>query len=107
MINLVPNSLLLADWFADATHDMDHDQRFVLLLVAMGCVTGIICTLATFILHTINSVHRRRIEAEMKREMLDRGMGADDIAKIIEAASPPEDGTQRWIASWAKKSKSA
>lgn len=107
MIGALTNNLLLADWFTDATHDMDHDQRFVLLLVAIGCATGIICTLSMFILHTINSIHRRRIEAEMKREMLDRGMSADEIAKIIEAASPPEDGTQRWIASWAKKSKSA
>jgi hypothetical protein len=43
------------------------------------------------------------VEAEMKRDMIERGMSADEIAKIIEAASPPEDGTQRWIASWARK----
>jgi len=106
-MNALMNNLLLADLITDATRDMDHDQRFVLLLVVIGCATGIICTLAMFILHTINSIHRRRIEADMKREMIDRGLGADDIAKIIEAASPPEDGTQRWIASWAKRSKSA
>ncbi|HEY2760335.1 MAG TPA: hypothetical protein VGI75_06320 [Pirellulales bacterium] len=101
------NDLLLADWLADATRDMDHDQRFALMIVVIGCATGIICALSTFVLHTINSIHRRRVEADLKREMLDRGMGADDIAKIIEAAAPPEDGTQRWIASWARKPKSA
>ena len=39
----------------------------------------------------------------MKREMIERGMSADEITKVIEAAMPPEDATQRWIASWAKK----
>jgi hypothetical protein len=107
MTNALMNNLLLADWFTDITRDMDHDQRFVLLIVVIGCVTGIICVLAMFILHTINSMHRRRIEAEMKREMIDRGMSANDIATIIEASAPPEDGTQRWIASWGKRSKSA
>jgi hypothetical protein len=35
--------------------------------------------------------------------MLDRGMSADEIAKIIESAMPPEDACERVIASWAKK----
>jgi hypothetical protein len=41
----------------------------------------------------------------MKRDMIERGMSADEITKVIEAAMPPEDATQRWIASWAKKCK--
>ena len=107
MSSLLMNNLLLADWFSDVTRDMDHDQRFVVLIVVIGCVTGIICTVTMFALHTVNSIHRRRIEAEMKRDMIDRGMSAADIATIIEASAPPEDGTQRWIASWGKRSKSA
>jgi hypothetical protein len=107
MTGALMSHLLLADWVTDATRDMDHDQRFALTIVVIGCATGIICALSMFILHTINSIHRRRVEADLKREMLDRGMSADEIAKIIEAAAPPEDGTQRWIASWARKPKSA
>jgi hypothetical protein len=30
-------------------------------------------------------------------------MSADEIEKIIESAAPPEDATQRLIASWANK----
>jgi hypothetical protein len=40
---------------------------------------------------------------ELKRDMIDRGMSAEEIAKIIESATPPEDATQRLIASWARK----
>ncbi len=74
--------------------------------MGIGCATGVICTIVVFVSGTIKSIHERRLEVEMKREMIERGMSADEIAKIIEAAPPLEDGTQRWIASWAKKPKS-
>src|SRR4051794_14538742 len=106
MSTLLLNNLLLADILDDAITNMSPDNQFVLILVAMGCVTGVICTITMFVLHMVNSIHRRRIEAEMKRDMIDRGMSAADIATIIEASAPPEDGTQRWIASWGKRSKS-
>jgi hypothetical protein len=92
---------LSAEW-AEWSSGFEPEQRFVLLIVGIGCVTGIILGLAGILSGTMSSVHRRRIEADMKRDMLERGMSADEIAKIIEAASPPEDATQRWIASWAK-----
>ena len=85
--------------------DLDPNKRFTLITVVFGCATGVICTIVVFVSGTINSIHRRRVEADMKREMIERGMSADEIAKIIESASPPEDGTQRWIASWAKSKK--
>jgi hypothetical protein len=78
-------------------------QRFVVIIVAIGCATGLLLGTFGLISSAINSVHRRRAEMELKREMIDRGMSADEIAKVIESAAPPEDGTQRWIASWAKK----
>jgi hypothetical protein len=37
--------------------------------------------------------------------MLDRGMTADEIAKVIESATPPEMGFDRWVASWCKNKK--
>ncbi len=94
---------LLADWATNTIFDLDPGKRFTLIVVMVGCATGVVCTLITFISTTINSIHHRRVEADMKREMIERGMSADEITKIIEAAMPPEDATQRWIASWAKK----
>jgi hypothetical protein len=96
---------LFADWATTALSQLDPGQRFALIVVIVGCATGVLCTLVVSITGTISSVHHRRLEADMKREMIDRGMSADEIAKVIEAAMPPEDATQRWIASWAKTKK--
>jgi hypothetical protein len=82
---------------------IDADKRFVLLIIAIGCGTGIILGTFGILSGVFNSLHRRRVETDLKREMIDRGMSADEIAKIIESAMPPEDATQRLIASWAKK----
>jgi hypothetical protein len=94
---------ILADWATSALSDLDPNKRFSLIVVVVGCATGVICTLVVFISSTINSIHHRRVETDMKREMIERGMSADEITKVIEAAMPPEDAAQRWIASWAKK----
>jgi hypothetical protein len=82
---------------------IDADKRFVLLIIAIGCGTGIILGTFGILSSAFNSLHRRRVETDLKRDMIDRGMSADEIAKIIESAMPPEDATQRLIASWAKK----
>ena len=47
---------------------------FVVVLTAI-VVSGIV----------INSVHRRRTETDLKRELLERGMSADEIATVIRA----------------------
>jgi hypothetical protein len=99
-LNRIP---LLADWATSALDNLNPNNRFALIVVVVGCATGVICTLVVCVSGTINSIHHRRVEAEMKRDMIERGMSADEIAKVIEAAMPPEDATQRWIASWAKK----
>ena len=82
---------------------LEQGQRFVLMIVALGCATAVILGTLGILSSAINSAHRRRAEMELKREMIDRGMSADEIAKVIESAAPPEDATQRWIASWARK----
>jgi hypothetical protein len=97
--------VILADWWTSMFSDLDPSKRFALIVVVVGCATGVLCTLVGCISGTINSIHHRRVEADMKRDMIERGMSADEITKIIEAAMPPEDATQRWIASWAKKCK--
>ena len=97
---------LLGDWATSAVSELEPGQRFALIVVVVGCATGVLCTLVGCISSTINSIHHRRVEADMKRDMIERGLSADEITKIIEAAMPPEDATQRWIASWAKTKKS-
>jgi hypothetical protein len=93
------------DPWADMFFGLDPDKRFVLLLIVIGCSLALVITFAAIISSTLGSIHRRRAEMDLKREMIDRGMSADEIAKVIEAATPPEDATQRLIASWARKKK--
>jgi|RhiMethySRZTD1v2_1073278.scaffolds.fasta_scaffold2846812_1 hypothetical protein len=90
------------DVWTDTFFGIDAKERFPLIIIIVGCATGVICTAIVFLSNTITSIHRRRLEVEMKREMIERGMSAEEIATIIEAAPPLEDGTQRWIASWGK-----
>lgn len=97
--------LCVADSWTNLLSGLDPDKRFALIIVLIGCATGVLCTVVVFVSSTITAIHYRRVEADMKREMIERGLSADEITKIIEAASPPEDATQRWIASWANKKK--
>jgi hypothetical protein len=82
---------------------IDADERFVLLIIAIGCGTGIILGTFGILSGAINTIHRRRAEMDLKRDMIERGMSADEIARIIECAAPPDEATERLIASWAKK----
>ena len=91
------------DKWSEVLFGIGADERFPLIVVVVGCATGIICTAIVLLSSTITSIHRRRLEVELKREMIERGMSADEIATVIEAAPPLEDGHQRWIASWGKQ----
>ena len=92
-----------ASLWSTALDGIDADKRFVLFIIGIGCGTGIILGTLGILSGAITSVYRRRAEMDLKRDMIDRGMSADEIAKVIESATPPEDATQRLIASWAKK----
>jgi hypothetical protein len=93
------------DVWKDTFLGLEQGQRFVVILVAIGCFTGIIITLGGIIAGVSNSLHRRRSEFDLKRDMLDRGMSAAEIAQVVESATPPEDGLGRWLATWGKQKK--
>jgi hypothetical protein len=105
MTNVV-NGWLLAetnDPWRDAFLGIEAGERFPLLVIVIGCATAIIISLAGITAGVLNAMHRRRIEEGLKRDLIDRGMSADEIVKIVEAAPPPEDAAGRWVASWCKK----
>ena len=92
-------------WAGSIFSGLDPNMRFAALLTALGCATGIIITFGTFLYCALDAAHRRRTEANLKRDMLDRGMSVDEVVKVIEAAAPPEDVTSRWVDSWCKRRK--
>ena len=79
----------------------DGDQRFVLTIIGMGCVTLVSTVLVSVLLTCWHKLKSDQVEADLKRDMLDRGMTADEIQKVIEAT--PQSGFDRWMRSWCKK----
>ena len=97
--------LLLAetDFWKDHFFGLDADERFVVILVVVSCVTAIIITLFCVALGVWNSVKNKQIEADLKQDMLDRGLSAEEIEQVIEAR--PKEGVDRWVDMWTKKKK--
>ena len=74
--------------WADFFMGIEPAHRWLLLVVAISCAMGVTISLAGIVMKSINSIQRHRAETELKREMIERGMSADEIAKVIEASSP-------------------
>lgn len=89
------------DPWAETFFGLDGDKRFVLMIVAIGCVTGVICTIVGCVSGAVTSVHRRQAETDLKRELLDRGMSAEEVARVVESSSP-KDFLDRFAASCGK-----
>ena len=90
------------DYWANMFLGLDESKRFVLLIVAIGCATGVICTVVGCVSGAASSMHRHRLDHELKRDLLDRGMTADEVARVVES-SQPKDFLDRWAASCGKK----
>lgn len=72
----------------DSMFDVGQGQRFPLLCVAIIFGVGMILGLAGIITNMTSSIYRHRKEMDLKRDMIDRGMTAEEIVKVIEAAPP-------------------
>jgi hypothetical protein len=64
-------------WFQSLHSDMQM-QLVCVFVVTVVVITAITCYL-------INSIHRCRAELQLKRELIERGMTADDIATVMHA----------------------
>ncbi|HEY3393483.1 MAG TPA: hypothetical protein VGK58_12300, partial [Lacipirellulaceae bacterium] len=72
-------NLILASSFWQWVESMPHPEAIIMpifFIALTGIVTGGM---------VINSIHRRRAETDLKRELLERGMSADEIATVIRA----------------------
>lgn len=93
-----------SDWWTDQFFGLDQDQRFVILILVIVFSAAIIIALAGIIGGALAGMHRRRLEADLKQDMLDRGMTAEEVARVIEA-KPPETFLDRWAANQGSKKK--
>ena len=58
-----------------------------LVAVAGGLLLGLLCGLAGIIMGCWHALRQAEITAALKRDMLNRGMSADEIRTVIEAGS--------------------
>ncbi|TWT73494.1 hypothetical protein Pla123a_38300 [Posidoniimonas polymericola] len=66
------------------------DQVFVLLIVGIGCVTAALIVVFCVFSGLVASLQKSRMEIDLKHEMLDRGMSADEIATVVKASKPTD-----------------
>ncbi|MGD9633184.1 MAG: hypothetical protein AB7U97_07895, partial [Pirellulales bacterium] len=65
-------------------------------------VTGVVCTVVGCVSGAVSSIHRRKLDHELKQDLLDRGMNAEEVSQVVEA-STPKDFLERWAAGSKKK----
>lgn len=94
------------DPWADTFFGLDAEKRFVLMIIAIGCTTGVICTVVGCVSGAITSIHRRRLDHELKQDLLDRGMNAEEVSQVVEASAPNDfldravSNSKKWGRKW-------
>lgn len=101
---LAQEAAVETDKWSESFFGLDNDMRFVVLLVALGCITAVIIVVTATIAGVYATVTKRQAEMELKQDMLDRGMSAEEIAEVIKAA-PVEDAASRWVEGWKQNKK--
>lgn len=94
----------IPDPWANDFFGLDQEQRFVLLILVIACSTGLILGIAAIASGLYATLHRRRLEIELKQDLLDRGMTAEEIVEVIKAA-PINDAASRWVEAWQQRKK--
>ncbi|MEN1681839.1 MAG: hypothetical protein AAGJ46_19840 [Planctomycetota bacterium] len=84
-----------ADRWGDLMFGFEPGQRFAFIIVMASLATGIILGMTGMFTGMTATIHRQKAEADLKREMLDRGMTAEEVARVIESA-PPDNFLDRW-----------
>ncbi|MCH7751720.1 MAG: hypothetical protein IH898_06140 [Planctomycetes bacterium] len=70
-------------------------------MVATICLIFAVTSVIASVVKQIRKYVCHRQEIEFKREMLDRGMSAEEIEQVIEAT--PKEGIDHGMEDWAKK----
>jgi hypothetical protein len=85
-VNSASNNLW--EWLAP----IDADSRFALCVVMVVMGLAALVLIVSIVARTVSMIQRARLEDALKRELLDRGMSANEIAQVVEASAGP----RRW-----------
>ncbi len=89
-MSYLPLIIAQQDYWKDEFFGLDGDQRFLVIVLVISCVTAIIITFACVASGVWHSLRNKQIEADLKQEMLDRGMNSEEIEQVIKAQ--PKEG---------------
>ena len=67
--------------FWEWTSSWGPGERFALLVLGVFALVFVV----TMIACTIYAMHKNRLNDQLKRELVDRGMSADEIATVVNA----------------------
>lgn len=70
-------------YLIESIMNMPVPFNMIVLIVLIGCMTGVLTTIA----QETRKFFCHREEMELKREMLERGMNADEINQVLRATT--------------------
>lgn len=67
----------------------------VIILLCIFFVAALIVAIAVTVSNTAIRIHKSRLEAALKRELVDRGFSAEEITRIVESTSTPQNARRK------------
>ena len=103
-MSYLPLLIAQSDPWKDVFFGLESEEyRIAVIVVAIGCSTLLLLVLGCVLMNIWGSVRQKQIDSELKQDMLDRGMTAEQIEQVIKAQ--PKEGIDHWLEVWAKKKK--
>jgi hypothetical protein len=96
MLTLI-HTLLLADTGGgfQSLLDVGPGDRLPIVIVSIVFGAGIIIASVAIIGGYVHTFSRHRLEADLKRELLDRGLSPDEVVRVIESSPGKKGGSGR------------
>jgi hypothetical protein len=67
------------------SQSLSPEQAMLILIVGFAATAGVLIAVTAIVTSAVRSVAVTRLEIAMKRELVERGMSAEDIARVIDA----------------------
>ncbi len=91
-MTVLPTTLLpIATTFGEFWEGIPSPDRPLVLLITLLIVASLVMGVAASAARVVNTVHRRRVEADLKQDMLDRGMSVDEIERMIKLTADSDN----------------
>lgn len=79
--------MLVAMSLSEILERVAPDDILPLLVICVGCATAVLITLGVAAFSVFNSMHRRRHEQQLKREMLSMGLSTEEIERVVQCTA--------------------